>query len=303
MAEGSHSDALKAKVAGQYERLEQSRRMGPFVALGKRFVEIDGATYAGLLAIELFTTVLPLVIIGYSYFSGFSDNASVGIIFSRQMGLNSSQTEVVRSAFGSSAGLKSTWTVIGVFGFLIWGIPMAITVAGMFAKAWRRPQFDIGPRIFRASAWFLLYLVTLSVRERILGSMHASLPGRLPFFLLSLIPTWLFWSFSPILLVKDGGRGTRFLMLAGLAGVIIDGVILVPAGRIVFPMLLDGWTQFGPIGVSMTIMTWVGVVGVAWVVTACAGAIIWERNAPATTVIGVQTDQPSGPEDDRPSVN
>ena len=68
-------------------------------------------------------------------------------------------------------------------------------------------------------------------------------------FLLSLIPTWLFWSFSPVLLVEDGGRGKKFLLLAGLAGVIIDGLLLVPAGRIVFPILLDGWTQFGPIGV------------------------------------------------------
>jgi hypothetical protein len=58
----------------------------------------------------------------------------------------------------------------------------------------------------------------------------------------------------------------------------------------VFPILLDGWAQFGPIGVSMTIMTWVGVIGVAWVVTACASAIVWERNAPATIVIEAQND-------------
>jgi hypothetical protein len=298
MADGSHSDALKAKVESQYERLEQSRRVGPFVAVGKRFIEVDGDTYAGLLAIELFTTVLPLVIIGYSYFSGFSDNASVGAIFSRQLGLDSSQSEVVRSAFASSASLRSTWTVVGLFGFLVWGVPMSITVAGMYAKAWRRPQFDIGPRIARASLWFLLYLVTLSARERILSMVDASWLESLPFFLLSLLPTWLFWSFSPVLLVKDGGVGKRFLIRAGLAGVIIDGVIVALAGRIVFPMLLDGWTQFGPIGVSMTIMTWVGVMGFAWVVTACAGAIIWERNAPAGIVIGAQTD-PTAAEGDR----
>jgi hypothetical protein len=262
--------------------------MGFFVSLGKRFFEIDGGTYSALLAIELFTTVLPLIIIGYSYLSGFSDNASVGVVFSRQMGLNSVQSEAVRSAFGSSAGLRSTWTVLGLFGFLIWGIPMAITVAGMFAKAWRRPEFPIGRRILRATAWFFLYLITLSARERILGSVNPIWYERLPMFAVSLIPTWIFWSLSPILLVKDGGRGKKFLLLAGLAGVIIDGMILVPAGRIVFPMLLDGWTQFGPIGVSMTIMTWVGVIGVAWVLTASAGAIIWERNAPATTVIDTQ---------------
>ena len=292
MADSAHSDALKVKLEAKYERLEQSRRLGPAVAVGKRFIEIDGDTYGGLLAIELFTTVLPLVIIGYSYASGFSDNASVGDIFANQMGLNAAQSEVVRSAFSSSAGLRSTWSFLGLFGFLIWGIPMSLTVAGMFAKAWRRPQFDIVPKIGRASLWFLLYLATLSFRERILSGPDASLLSQLPWFLLSLVPMWLFWSFSPVVLVKDGGLGKRSLMLAGLAGVVIDGVIMVVAGRIVFPMLLDGWTDFGPIGVSMTIMTWVGVMGFAWVVTACCGAIIWERSAPAATVVDAQVDVP-----------
>ena len=104
-----------------------------------------------------------------------------------------------------------------------------------------------------------------------------------------------------MLLVKGGARGKKFLLLAGLAGVIIDGVLLVPAGRIVFPMLLDGWTQFGPIGVSMTIMTWVGVMGFAWVITACASAIVWERNAPAATVVDVQVDRPAASEEPQPS--
>src|SRR6476659_3717351 len=57
-------------------RLEQGRRTGLFVAIGKRFVEIDGAVYGGLIAIELFTAVLPLIILGFGYFSGFASNAS-----------------------------------------------------------------------------------------------------------------------------------------------------------------------------------------------------------------------------------
>ncbi len=301
MVDSSRTDSLKLKAGSRYERLEQSRKTGPFVALGKRFFEIGGDTYSGLLAIELFTTVLPLVIIGYGYFSGFSSTASAGSIFSRQLGLTESQAEMVRSAFGSSAGLKSTWTVFGLLGFLIWGIPMALTVAGMFAKAWRREQYRIAARIWRSAVWFFLYLVTLTAREYILTAFDLSWYGRLPLFILSLIPTWVFWSLSPVLLVKDGGRGKKFLLLAGLAGVVIDGVILVPAGRIVFPILLDGWVPFGPIGVAMTMMTWAGVVGVAWVLTACAGALVWERNAPLATVIEAQVDVPQAPDEAMPA--
>ncbi len=295
MADSSRTEALKRTAADRYARLEQSRKIGPPVAVGKRFVEIDGGTYGALLAIEFFTTVLPLVILGYSYFSGFADNASVGVVIGRQLGLNGSETEFVRSAFGSSSGLRSTWTILGVFGFLVWGIPMAMTIAAMFAKAWRREQFSAGTRLWRGIVWFFLYLVVIAVRERILNGGHVSVFERVPLFALSMIPVWAFWSLTPVLLVRDGGRGRKFLLWSGLVGVVVDGIIMSIAVRITFPILLDGWKQFGPIGVAMTLMTWGGVIGVAWVVTACAGAIVWERNAPATTVIEAQTAVPLAP--------
>ena len=92
------------------------------------------------------------------------------------------------------------------------------------------------------------------------------------------------------MLVRDGDRSRRALMIAGLAGVVIDGVILPIAARVALPLLLKGWAGFGPIGVSMTLMTWCGVVGCGvvgfgWVVTACAGAVLWERTAPSHTVV------------------
>ena len=38
--------------------------------------------------------------------------------------------------------------------------------------------------------------------------------------------------------------------------------------------MIDAWTNFGPIGVAMAIMTWCGVLGTGWVVTACVGAVL-----------------------------
>jgi hypothetical protein len=61
----------------------------------------------------------------------------------------------------------------------------------------------------------------------------------------------------------------------------------------VFPMLLKGWSGFGPMGVAMTLMTWSGVLATGWVVIPCVGAILWGRNAPAQTVIEFQTATPS----------
>jgi len=287
-AHGNRED-VRRRLEERYRRLAEARKKNPAGAVAARFTEIDGGTLGGIVSVELFTTVIPLIIIGFDYLSGFAENASPGTLFIRELGLVSPLTERVRAAFGDSSGFRTSWTFIGVAGFLVWGIPMSITIAGIFAKAWRREQFGLGGRLLRGATWFVLYLTMIGLRERIaFGGEHTGLMRAL-LFVVALVPVWIFWSLTPVLLVRDGGRGWRYLVLAGLAGVVIDGTTIPLAARIVFPPLLNGWNGFGPIGVAMTLMTWCGVIGVGWVVTACAGAVLWERTAPSDAVIESQT--------------
>jgi len=278
--------------SGREHRLEllaQSRRKSPLVAVVERFLEIDGSTQSGMVSIQFYTTVIPLIIIGFGYFSGFAANASVGDLLIRQFGLVHPLDDRVREAFGPASAFQSRWTFLGVAGFLMMGIPMAIRVAGMFALAWRRQQFGMAEKLARGAIWFALYLGTMIAREQIgFGGQHgAAIHAAL--LVVALIPQWAFWSLTPALLVRDGGRGWRYLLLAGSAGVVIDGIILEFAARAVFPRLLEEWTGFGPMGVAMMLMTWCGVAASAWVVIACLGAILWERTAPAHIVIDSQT--------------
>jgi len=254
-----------------------------------KIVEIDGGTLGILVSIELFTTVLPLIIIGFSYLSGFAENVSPGTLFIRELGLGYPLNDRVRAAFGASSGLRSSWTFIGVAGFLVWGIPMSITIAGIFAKAWRREQFGLTERLLRGATWFVLYLTMIALRERITFGGDQTGAIRALLFVAAQIPVWIFWSLTPVLLVRDGGRGRTYLALAGLAGVVIDGTILPLAARVFFPQLLSGWDGFGPIGVAMALMMWCMVMGIGWIVTACVGAVLWERTAPPETVIESQT--------------
>lgn len=93
--------------------------------------------------------------------------------------------------------------------------------------------------------------------------MASSIPGssRRSWIVVALIPVWAFWSLTPAVLVRDGGRGLRYLIPAGLAGVVIDGIIIPLGGRLLFPPVITGWNNFGPIGVAMMLSTWCGVIG------------------------------------------
>lgn len=254
-----------------------------------RFKEIDGGSQGVLISVQLFTVVIPLMILGFSFFSGFAENASPGTVWIRELGLDGATSDTVRGAFGASAALKSYWTALGIAAFMVWGIPMAIMVAGMFAKAWQREQFTRPQRLARGVLWFLLYLTMIVLRERIAYGAEYHGLTQLLMFVVALVPVWVFWSLTPVVLVRDGGHGFKYLALAGLAGVVIDGIIIPVIGRVIFPPVIDGWTAFGPIGVAMALMTWCGVLGAGWVITACVGAVLWERTAPTDTVLTAQT--------------
>jgi hypothetical protein len=282
-------DEVHQHLAERGRRLAESRALGPVKAVLLRFKEIDGANQGVLISVQLFTVVIPLMIIGFSYFKGFAGNASPGTVWIRELGLSGSTSDTVRGAFGDTAALRSIWNFVGVAAFLVWGIPMSIMVASMFARAWQREQFGAGQRLARGVVWFLLYLMMLVLRERIAYGGDYTGATQVLLFAIALVPVWVFWSLTPLVLVRDGGHGMKYLALAGLAGVVIDGIVVPAIGRIIFPGVIDAWTSFGPIGVAMAIMTWCGVLGTAWVITACVGAVLWERTAPTETVLQAQT--------------
>jgi hypothetical protein len=271
----------RTRLEQYYDNLKRSRKTALLVAVIERFVEIDGLTLSGLVSIQLFTSVIPLIIIGFAYFSGFARNASVGDLFIRDLGLHHPFDVRVREAFGSPSGVQYVWTFLGLGAFLVWGIPMSIKVATIFAQAWRRQQFGMAEKLGRGAAWFVLYLGIMTAHERIGFAGQHEAGVRAVLLVVSLVPVWIFWSLTPTLLVRDGGRGWKYHLLAGFAGVVIDGIVITVVVRVGFPILLQGWTGFGPIGVAMTLMTWCGVIATGWLVIACTSAIIWERIAPA----------------------
>jgi len=279
--------SIKGSLTARYEQLEASRRLGLPLSTTRRFFEIEGLDLGGLLALELFTTVIPLILIGFGWFSHFSSTLSFGDLLIRQLELTGTTAEQVRGLFGTGASIKSTWTVIGLASFLFWGIPMSSQVAKTFARAWRRERFAFLEEVWRGALWFVLFLFAQLATVG-LGTIRIDGVPHIFFNVIGLLPSFILWSATPALLVRDGSNGWRHLAWCGLAGLLLDAVLVRLITRILLPMLLSGWEGFGPIGAAMALMTWCTVMAALWVITACVGAVLWERTAPADLVIATQ---------------
>lgn len=284
-------EAIKEHLAARYEHLEESKRLGFTVGTTKRFFEIEGLDLGGLLALELFTTIIPLILLGYSWASDFNANLSFADFMIKWMDLRGESAEQVQGLFGDSGDLRSTWTFLGIAGFLFWGIPMSAQVAKTYARAFRRERWPFWTEVWRGSVWFAMLLASYIlglVVQRNLGIFG----GARFWNVFAWIPSFVLWSVSPLILVRNGTNGWRHMAWCGLAGVVLDLFGVRFTLKVVFPGLLDGWVSFGPIGVAMAIMTTCTVIAALWVITACLGAVLWERNAPADTVIESQATGP-----------
>jgi len=207
MSAHRNRDDARRRLGERYRRLAETRKKSLAGAVAARFTEIDGGTLGVVVSVQLVTTVIPLIIIGFDFLSGFAESVSPGALIIRELGLVSPLSERVREAFGDSSAFRTSWTFIGVAGFLVWGIPMSITIAGIFAKAWRREQFGLGGRLWRGATWFVIYLLMIGLRERIaLGGEHPTWIRAL-LFVAALVPIWIFWSLTPVLLVLSRARG------------------------------------------------------------------------------------------------
>ncbi len=82
------------RLAARYRRLAAARKKSLTAGVVARFTEIDGGTQAVVVSVQLFTTVIPLIIIGFDFLSGFAESASPGALIIRELGL------VSRSANG-----------------------------------------------------------------------------------------------------------------------------------------------------------------------------------------------------------
>ena len=263
MVDDTTASDVRQRLQGRYRRLAEARRLRPITAIVARFTEIDGGTLGAMVSVQLFTTVIPLMIMGFAYMRGFADNASPGTMIIRELGLVTPsirpRARCIRPFLRAAVELD---------------LPRRRRLSGVGHPDGhhdrRHVRQGLAPRAVRPPRQTLAWR---GVVRPVSDDDRPARPDRLrrrpsrrnahgAASRCSLLPVWIFWSLTPALLVRDGGRGRNYLMLAGLAGVVIDGIMLPLGCTLRLPAAARRLGGVRPIGVAMALLTWCGAVGV-----------------------------------------
>jgi uncharacterized BrkB/YihY/UPF0761 family membrane protein len=284
----ARSAAVAARVSRRRAELESSRRLGLALLTWKRFGEIQGGDLAVLMTLSLFVAMVPLVLMAFSWISGFRPNANVATLVIRQYNLHGTEAEVVRNTFASANAGRSSATVLGLLGLFAAGFPAAVAVQKTFAHAWHAPRLTLVQSYLRGGGWFLIYIAVYLGVEAVRFEA-----GRSVFTTVLAIPIavgllLVMWMATPHLLLGKDLGGWRGLMPTALAGTVLTLVFRL-AGSLLMPRWLASWAiPFGAVGVTLGFLTWVGVQMTGWVGVACFGAVYWERIASEDVVLAVE---------------
>lgn len=277
--EKSTSVYEKAKdlATEKIDKLEQNKRIGILPATTKRFFKISGADLAGLLTLSLFTTLIPIIVLGIGRLTLARPHLTVGDRLAQRIGIQGNLVNLMHDAFPSGKDLKPLYTFFGVAGYLIYGIPLAIQVGRIFAKAYDSRRFPYIIEIVRGTLWFIAFLTATTVGQ--VTSRHYLSASGLGSYSLYIAILFVLWTLTPAILVRDGTAGIKYLMVVGAFGAFVQSVILPIVFAIIIPLFLKSWSNFGSLGVAIVITTWCGITSFAWVTIACFGGTLSDRRA------------------------
>jgi membrane protein len=222
---------------------------------------------------------IPLLVV-LSALHPVGTRGNFGVQLSRYLGLSGRATRDLEAVFAGRAEVRGAVTTVGliVLGFFALGVAQAHQRA--YELAWRLPGREAGAWRCRLRwiAGLLASVALLAIAGRVIA--HWSAP-RVAFIALCAPATALFYWWSQWTLLARRVAAHSLIPGAAIIAGAITGMLVVT------PWLISGQVtssvrEFGPIGVTLVVATWLLIVSTLVVTGALAGAVIASnRTAPA----------------------
>ncbi len=274
---GGIGERVRGAVAGARTRAEEAQRrhvgLDLAVSFLQRFKASDGTVLAGYLAYRLFLMIIPLVAILVAV-AGLARSESVQA--AEHLNLGSAVADSLRTAGDDVERSSLPLLLSGLFGFVVaaWGLLGGVQVTA--ARVWQIPtaRFPSKGRAFvRLCGSLLLFALVFYVsavvrRLGVVAGLAGSLAGFTSFAVAFFGLGWIlprrckewYW------LLPGAAVGA-----AGAAGLQALATFYLP------DRLAGASATYGAFGITLTVLSYLFILGSVFVVSTVANAVIYER--------------------------
>jgi hypothetical protein len=141
---------------------------------------------------NLFVSIIPLLILGYAFISAFNPHRSFGNVVVHIFHLTGTTAQTVENTFTTASSGKSTALSISIISLLITGFDVSATVQLAYARAFGVTPLSGLQKYLRGATWLGMLLAvgggSLALRYLVIG--------RPVWVLIFVIPTYLLVEFS-----------------------------------------------------------------------------------------------------------
>jgi uncharacterized BrkB/YihY/UPF0761 family membrane protein len=250
----------------------------------RRFDEIEGKHLALVIAVNLFISVIPLLILGYAFLEAFNPQRDFGTVAVHTFHLTGSTARLVQQTFTNAESGKNTALSISLISLLVTGFDVSATVQVAYARAFKVTPLSGVHKYLRGATWLVVLLVVSagSLTGRYLAS------GRPWWFLVLVICCYLLLQFGFFMVTPRLLLDLPFAWRDLVPGAVIStGAAVIVAGVSSFE--LHSWLRayglaYGAFGIALSIIAYVTVIALFWVWVATVMGTYWERKVGSSAV-------------------
>jgi membrane protein len=256
----------------------------------RRFAAIDGRNRALVLGGQAFTTLIPLLIVVAAAASRQGSTALADRLAAR-FHVTGSSAQAIRTLFERPPGATGAITIAGVVVTLFSLLSLVRSLQRTYEAAWQLPGIGVRGTVHGMTATGL-FVASLLVLSLLVGVLRHAPAGSVLAVVLRIVVNTAVWLLLQRLLLSRRIPIRRLL----------PGSIVIGAGSVVVTLYSALWMphviesnarQYGIIGITFALLTWLIVVCLCLVVSAVIGAEI--GGAPTVQHRPVIPDNPVGP--------
>jgi membrane protein len=248
----------------------------------ERMLEVEFVDRSVALAGKAFVSFFPLVIV-VAAFMPARTRASIFTSVTARLGFRGHALTIAREAFASSDDVRRATGLLGLVLTIFFATSFTTALQRAYLRAWRRPPYAGAGAYWRGLAWLLVVLVYMAVLGALRGVLGGGV-GLALFAIVSLAVTSGLWWFTAWFLLVGDVRPRVLLPTGAITGVALSAFAV--SATVWMPgVVTDNESQFGFIGVALSLVTWFSGAAICVLVGACAGPVLAEDGGPIGTFV------------------